>query len=243
MKFTHLAYGVVAGVALAAGAAPAAQFTYQFYDNGSVCFANSSGNSPACSAGNEVYVPTLFEPIPEHFPSIEVFSTDLSESQEPGQGVPSDVNHFQPGIGIGGNPSEAGPWIGNLEDLVVRFSHEVDVISFGLSGRTPPENGGTALFGVLGATQTPFDYDNAFYGADGQEPQVFVLDTPRTGSSFVLSNEESEEDLAKTGFAFAEITIEFEKKEPEIIPVPPAAPLLGGALALLAWRARRGKRA
>ena len=44
------------------------------------------------------------------------------------------------------------------------------------------------------------------------------------------------------GFFVAGATFEFESEHPSEIPVPPAAPLLGGALVLMLWRARRARR-
>lgn len=241
MKYSGLALGVASGVVLSTGAASAIEFTYQFGGNGAVCYAPTSPDTPKCSTDDTDYsVTTLGASTPLGFPDVSVFGSRLGVSD-------NSVNQFQPGLGIGAKDTPSGAWIGAQEDLIVTFSDQVDIVGFELSGRTNNVGpaGGTAQFSASGDPEPdPFPYENFFYGAADQVPESFDLASPVTGSSFIFSNEESADDRAKTGFAVYSITIDYEpNEEPQVIPVPPAAPLLGGALALLVWRARRSKRA
>jgi hypothetical protein len=238
MNFSKSATAAGLALVVSAGATWASTITgtYQFQNAGVACNAFSVGGVTCAAAQNDFYTPQLAFTVDPHLPTLQVYGDTFKAG---GGQSPNEVNQYNvSGLGIGGANSDGEANIGELEDLELEFSHAVTITGFEVQSAGANQVGS---FRAIGNPSEQFNITENSYVVGS--PQGFSP-TPgnATGTSFVFGIASGTGITTSAGYSLASITVEFEKKdEPEIIPVPPAAPLLGGALALLAWRARRGK--
>lgn len=222
-----------AALALGAGVASAATVVeYTFHDLG--------GERVSCVASGDPRVGT----------GIGVCNNPQTVGGPPPVEVSSNVGPalFDVGYGAGPNTTDDKIWPGEtikfafpgltatLASLdLVYFTTQSQSIDIFASNKTTnvSVNNPTDFWVATGANPSqPFPYVPA-------DEQFFTqVPVGVTGSMF-----EIQPVVGSDGFFVAAATFEFEEDEPSEVPVPPAAPLLGGALALLAWGARRSKRA
>ena len=245
---------------IAAGlAAPAAfggtvgkTLTYDFIaPAGSECRAeNSAVTSPRLCDDEEVY------PSPAGVaPALRVsaYSYTYNESN---RGLKPSLNIDANGIGIGPDtPSD--PQFGTPGDSrvaesdalmpmvlptweAIRLEWDMPVSLTQLTVRSSPDSSAMQSIQILGANRKritgEFAFQNGVTDDDGTPYfHSITFDTPLYGSTFYIRPSVSGSDL----FAGYWLT----GAEATVVPVPPALPLLGGAIALLAWRARAVRKA
>jgi hypothetical protein len=246
---------------IAAGlAAPAAfggtvgkTLTYDFIaPAGSECRAeNSAVTTPRLCDDEEVY------PSPAGVaPALRVSAYSYTYN-EFNMGLKPSLNIDANGIGIGPDtPSD--PQFGTPGDSrvaesdalmpmvlptweAIRLEWDAPVSLTQLTVRSSPESTAMQSIQILGANRLPFTpeverpFQNDFTDTDTPYFHTITFDTPLYGSTFYIRPSVSGTDL----FAGYWLT----GAEATVVPVPPALPLLGGAIALLAWRARGARKA
>ena len=239
MKFSTGALVASLGLAVSAGGAWASTVTgtYQFIGTSTACNAFSIGSSTCVASSGDFYKPDLAAPLDPHLPELQVFGDTFVQQ---GGESPNEVNQYMvSGLGIGGENSDGEANIGELEDLELVFSHEVTITGFAVQSAGANQTGSFRAIGESGQT---FDITENSYVVGS--PQSFSpASGTSTGTSFLFGIASGTGITTSAGYSLASVTVEFEKKdEPEIVPVPPAAPLLAGALGLLVWRGRRNRR-
>lgn len=229
---------------LAAGVASASPLSYDFRaPAGTItCRAPSSGATvPGGPAPRDCNAVEVFQPIGGGLPVS--ISAIPSASASPVGGL----NVFEQGIGVGGDSGgasltqspggarvSAGPTASQFWSTeYLRMEWDLPVMLSELRiGSVGPvavdqalaifDSGGNMISGAL-----RFRTGSAAY-----KETVFTFEVPLVGSSFVLAPIQvlyKQDNVA--GFYLTGATV-------KPVPVPPALPLLGGAIALLAWRAR-----
>ncbi len=219
----------------AAHASTTVEITYDF--TGSYSCGAPSDAPEACEDAANNYEPNYslsFSPTSPvvDAPDLEVFGGTFDPTLQR-----LEVSQFAGGLSVGDENSSGGSQIGSDETLFLSFlDGDVDLLEFeirsfknGQDGKV--EDGGVFEF-VYGAGDTPFDLRSDPDGEDFVDSLFRFTNVTPTG-----------DDLA-SGYFLKSVTIGVEvHDDPEIIPVPPALPLLGGALGLMFWRARKAKKA
>ncbi|KPQ10435.1 MAG: Bacterial transglutaminase-like N-terminal region [Rhodobacteraceae bacterium HLUCCA09] len=211
---------------------------------GSECRAeNSEVTSPRVCADVEDY------PSPAGIgPTLGVSAFEFLYSN----GLPSlepSLNIDANGIGIGPDTPSA-PQFGTPGDSrvaernsvnweAIRLEWDMPVSLTQLTVRSSPQSTAMQSIQILGANRLPITLERSFQnGVTDTDKDYFhtiTFYTPLYGSTFYIRPSVTGPDIyAGYWLTGAEATV---------VPVPPALPLLGGAIALLAWRARAARKA
>jgi hypothetical protein len=211
---------------------------------GSECRAQSSADT----------TPRLCDDV-EEYPSPAGIAPSLSVSAFEfvfSNGLPSpepSLNIDANGIGIGPDtptdpqfdtPGDSRVAEGNAFNWeAIRLEWDMPVSLTQLTVRSSPESTAMQSIQILGANRFPITMEMPFRNGvtDIGTPSFHTItfDTPLYGSTFYIRPSVTGPDpFAGYWLTSAEATV---------VPVPPALPLLGGAIALLAWRARGARKA
>lgn len=121
----------------------------------------------------------------------------------------------------------------------IRLEWDMPVSLTQLTVRSSPDSTAMQSIQILGANRLPLTLERSFQNGvtDTGTPNFHTItfDTPLYGSTFYIRPSVAGSDV----FAGYWLT----GAEATVVPVPPALPLLGGAIALLAWRARAARKA
>ncbi|MEM9250292.1 MAG: hypothetical protein AAGB05_16560 [Pseudomonadota bacterium] len=224
MPFNRFTMMIAAGMTAAPLSAFAVPLTYEFIDD-SLTYCSDCGLSydvdylpqPPGLGEPGVTATATTTPPGSETEAATVYHEQFTfsgDDQSGGLGVNSDT------------PNDAK--IEGFDVLTLEFDTTVTLLSFEIWGARNGQQG------ELGGA-TAFDYGR------GITEIVLAEDDRSTGEFFSWQN--GLIPTTDSGFLLHSVTIEVAEVDPEVIPVPPALPLLGGALGLLAWRARRAKKA
>ncbi|MEM0936884.1 MAG: hypothetical protein AAF646_06460 [Pseudomonadota bacterium] len=231
---TTLAAGVVAFPASLFAAT--VEFTYDFtgsYKCGDELLPDislsSDGGACVAPAGNP-YTPQLGVAPPVGAPTLTVTGESTG---------PDDVNQFGRGLSIGDLSSSGRANVGAGETLFLDFSDDVTLLGFSALGFGSTQTGRAFDPSDPGGTFVDFVYD-----IDPAGVEVDAGSTFGPAQTFAWTNltPNSEILFGDGGFFLRSVTVSFEVDDMPVIPVPPALPLLGGAIGLLVWQTRRSKR-
>lgn len=169
-----------------------------------------------------------FEDAPKTFTesgySVDVMAMNLTF------GANGNLGHYEDGLGVGNVDGNGGGKLGNDESLVFDFGREVTLSSLTLVDWAKPAAGDMTFDMIVDRV------NRGNYGVNaptGGGRTVVDFGTSLTGSVFQVTGTMND-DIIRDGLLIGAATISVAA-----VPVPPAAPLLGGALGLMWWRARR----
>lgn len=221
MAVSKVSLAFAAAALFAPAVATAATATYTF--NGDVVLCGVNAPEGTCATPGSPYDLT-FTRSDGSAPTLSATGAGTD-----GGSTLEGINHFDIGLGVGDSAGNASSRIGQLEDIVLTFGSQVTIESFEVDAFRRGDQQGQLFVNPI--VSEFFDFNRS----ETIDPENVISGTVFTWTNITPSVEPTD----GVGYFLSSVTVSFE--DPEIIPVPPALPLLGGAIGLLIWRARKAK--